>query len=80
VLPQNLFLLWEGWNGAARNNKTRRSFRLTWHAVVWSLWRARNDRIFNNSNSDVAEIVEAIKVLSWRWTLSRLQVPACLFY
>ncbi|KEH29474.1 hypothetical protein MTR_4g037265 [Medicago truncatula] len=58
-----MFLLWEGWNGAARNNKIRRGFRLIWHAAVWSLWRARNDRIFNNSNCDVAEIVEAIKEL-----------------
>ncbi|RHN59896.1 putative NTF2-like domain-containing protein [Medicago truncatula] len=65
-----MFLLWEGWNGAARNNKIRRGFRLIWHAAVWSLWRARNDRIFNNSNCDVAEIVEAIKVFPWRWTLS----------
>ncbi len=35
----------------------------------------RNDRIFNNVICGVAELVEAIKVLSWRWMLSRLKVP-----
>lgn len=40
----------------------------------------RNNRIFNNLTCEAAELVEAIKVLSWRWKLSRLKVPASLFY
>jgi len=53
---------------------------MIWHAVVWSLWRARNDRIFNNLTHDVEEVVEEVKVLSWRWGLSRLHTTACLYY
>lgn len=26
------------------------------------------------------ELVEAIKVLAWRWVLNRLNLPACMFY
>jgi hypothetical protein len=62
------------------NKKVRNGCLLIWHAAVWSIWRARNDRIFNDLSCGVAELVEAIKVLSWRWTLNLLQVPACLFY
>jgi hypothetical protein len=40
----------------------------------------RNDRIFNDAICGVEEVVEAVKVLSWRWSLSRLKAPACLFY
>lgn len=40
----------------------------------------RNDRIFNNSIGEVEEVVEDVKVLLWRWCLSWLQGPACLFY
>lgn len=50
---------------------------------AFGLWRARNNRIFNNSVREVeeiVEIVETVKVLSWRWTLTRLKVPACMFY
>jgi hypothetical protein len=71
---------WECWNGAQTNKKVRRGYRLIWHAAIWSIWRARNDRIFNNLICGVAELVESIKVLSWRWMLSRLKGPACLFY
>jgi len=36
-----------------------------WHATVWVIWIARNDRIFNNKVLEVDDIVEQIKVLSW---------------
>jgi len=80
-LPQpNLFRHWICWSVAASNNRLRKGYRMIWHAAVWSIWRARNDRIFNYTIAEVEEIVEAVKVLSWRWTLSHLKVSACLFY
>lgn len=62
------------------NKKIRKGLRLIWHAVVWSLWMTRNDRIFNNSLHVADELVEDIKVLSWRWFLNRTCASACLFY
>lgn len=73
--PPNLFIHWECWNGSATNKKVRNGYRLIWHVAVW-----RNDGIFNNSISTVEELVEAIKVVLWRWILTRVKVPACLFY
>lgn len=64
LTPPNLFILWECWDGAATSNKIRNGFRMIWHAVAWSIWRARNDRIFNYNIGEVNELVEAIKVLS----------------
>jgi hypothetical protein len=81
VIPQNLFSLWECWDGVTNNKKTRKGLRMIWHAVVlWTLWRSRNDRIFNNSFCEVEELVEDIKILSRRWFLNRTYAPACLFY
>ena len=51
-----------------------------WHAPLWVIWKAWNDRIFNNLIKEPDEIVEDIKVLSWSWVLSRLKNPPCLFY
>lgn len=80
LTPPNLFVLWDCWDGVSSNKKIRKGLRMIWHAVVRSLWRARNDRIFNNLMRAAEEVVEDVKVLSWGWGLSRLQMPACLFY
>jgi hypothetical protein len=44
------------------------------------VWKARNNRIFNNKIIGVDELVEQIKVLSWHWSLSRLKIATYLFY
>lgn len=53
---------------------------LIWLATVWVLWKARNDRIFNGVSLEVDDIVDEVKVLSWRWILCRMPIPACLFF
>jgi hypothetical protein len=80
LTPPNLFVMWDCWDGAFSHKKIRKGVGMIWHAVVWSIWRARNDIIFNNLTRDVEEVVEEIKVMSWRWGLSRLETTACLFY
>jgi hypothetical protein len=64
----------------AINKRVRKGYRLIWHATVWMLWKIRNDKIFNNGGCDVLSIVEEVNVLSWRWSLTRLDIPLCLFY
>lgn len=44
------------------------------------LWKARNDKIFKGINRGIDEVVEEVKVLSWRWVLERMKIPMCLFY
>jgi len=80
LIPPNLFTLWENWDGVSAGKKMCNGFPMIWHAVVWSIWCARNDQIFNNKTGEVDELVEEIKVLSWRWHLDRSNSPACMFY
>jgi hypothetical protein len=42
--------------------------------------KARNNKIFNTKEMEVLELVKDIKVLSWRWYLTRLKSPTFLFY
>jgi len=53
---------------------------MIWEAVVWVIWRARNEFIFNNVILRWEELVDEVKVLSWRWLFGRFNVPACMFY
>jgi hypothetical protein len=80
LIPPNLFVLWECWSEGERNKIIRKGLRLIWHATVWVLWIARNNSVFNSRITEVDEIVDDIKVLSWRWSLYRISIPMCMYY
>ncbi|GAU43110.1 hypothetical protein TSUD_373050 [Trifolium subterraneum] len=80
VTPPSMMILFEVLRGSARNKKTRLGFLMIWHATIWCIWRARNNSIFANGSFSPKVIVEEIKVLSWKWCLSRTKISPCMFY
>jgi len=80
LTPLNLFVHWECWSRRCGNKNRLRGQWLIWNTAIWVLWKARNDKNFKDINYEVDEIVEEIKVLSWRWMLHHLSIPACLYY
>lgn len=80
LIPRNLFVHWECWSGRSGSKFLSRGLWLIWHTAIWVLWKARNDKIFNGITVEVEEMVEEVKVLSWRWVLDRTNIPTCLFY
>jgi hypothetical protein len=80
VLPPNLPVLYDCFVASAKSKLGRVGFSLIWHASVWSLWKSRNNCIFSNGVVDYGEVVEAIKLASWRWGISRHKIPVCLYY
>jgi hypothetical protein len=49
-------------------------------AVVWKIWKLRNLILFENSTGTTAEVVEGVKVVSWKWWLARTSKSHRLFY
>lgn len=80
LIPPNLFVHWECWSLGGTNKKVLKGLWLIWHTTIWVLWKSRNYSIFNGSIIDVDELVEEVKVMSWRWLLERTHTPTCLFY
>jgi hypothetical protein len=80
VVPPNLSSLYACLSVAAPNIKVRKGFCLVWHSVIWAMWRARNNLIFNNVSKNPLELLEDIQILSWRWSADRLNISPCLFY
>jgi hypothetical protein len=80
VIPHNLFVRWECWRIRGGNKNRSRGLWLIWLTTIWILWRVRNDIIFKGITQGVDEVVEAVKVLEWRWVLERMKIPVCLFY
>jgi hypothetical protein len=79
VLPHNLFSIFHSLKEAG-NLKIRQGMVMICHAVVWHLWKFRNAIVFDNGRGTVAELIEAIKVSSWKWWLARSPSAHCLFY
>ncbi|CAJ2636054.1 unnamed protein product [Trifolium pratense] len=80
VMSFNLFHLYDCLCDAASSKKSRNGFRLVWHSVIWSIWKARNNKVFNGIVMDPLEIVDEVKVISWKWSVDRLKISPCLFY
>ena len=80
LTPPNFFVHWKCWSVGGKSIKEIKGFWLIWHTTIWVLWNRRNDKIFKGRNFEVEELVEEIKVLSWRWMLERLPTLTCLFY
>jgi hypothetical protein len=80
VIPHSISSLFEVFRGIATNAKIRKGFLMIWHATLWSIWKARNKAIFSTGSFLPNDIVEEIKVLSWKWSLGRLRITPCLFY
>jgi hypothetical protein len=80
VMPPSIFQLFDCLSVSAKNIKMRRGYRLVWHTAIWTIWNARNNFIFNKVKKELMEIVEDIKVMSWRWSADRLKIPPCLYY
>jgi hypothetical protein len=80
VLPGEVILSYGQLVGSGRNKRIRKGFSSVWLAFVWTIWKTRNDKIFNNVNGDVEVAVEYIQRISWQWFLNKVAANSCLLY
>jgi hypothetical protein len=79
-LPPSIFHSFVMLVGCGINKSRKKGLRLIWHAFIWTIWRARNNRIFNSCVIDLLEILDNIKRISWQWFIGRMAKSPCLFY
>jgi hypothetical protein len=66
--------------GNGSNKKRRKGLSVVWLAFVWAVWKARNDRVFNNVMVDVPTVVDHVQRLSWIWFMNNTaKVPFLLY-
>jgi hypothetical protein len=80
VIPPDLLHSFAVFIGCGVGKKGRKGMMVIWHAVMWCIWRMRNDVIFNNGTVDVNQLVDDIKRISWQWFIGRLAAGPCLLY
>ncbi|GAU28865.1 hypothetical protein TSUD_293170 [Trifolium subterraneum] len=53
---------------SAGDSRARRSFmQLIWLACVWVMWHERNQRLFRGSSNSLSQMLDKIKLLTYRW-------------
>jgi hypothetical protein len=60
--------------------KKKLGLLLIWHAVIWGIWKVRNDHVFNNKVYTIDEVVDLVMVKAWCWFLGRLTKHPCMLY
>ncbi|RHN59920.1 putative reverse transcriptase zinc-binding domain-containing protein [Medicago truncatula] len=68
VLPGDVISLFNQFNffgGAANSRKAL--LQVIWFASVWEIWKERNNRVFNDKNCSIPQLVDKIKSLTFLW-------------
>jgi hypothetical protein len=79
TLPHNLFSILN-FLSQSRGKKLRKGLVMIWSGVVWSLWRRWNVLFFHNGRKENVEVIEEIKMVTWKCWLSQSKVAHCLLY
>jgi hypothetical protein len=81
VLPDSIGALFRCFLVPIRHRmNASKGMLLVWHAVIWVLWKARNERIFRGIVIGPEEIFDRIQVVSWKWLMAKKVSSPCLFY
>ncbi|GKV10568.1 hypothetical protein SLEP1_g21912 [Rubroshorea leprosula] len=62
------FVQHEGW---FKDKRLREGWEVIWFAVIWTIWLARNGKIFNNETVDTDQLFQLIQARSFIWLKER---------
>jgi hypothetical protein len=80
VLPPTILLSYAMLVGCGSNKKRRKGFSVVWLAYIWVVWKARNDRIFNNVVFDASVVMDQVQRVSWQWFMNNTSKSPSLLY
>ncbi|GKV10561.1 hypothetical protein SLEP1_g21905 [Rubroshorea leprosula] len=62
------FVQHKGW---FKDKRSREGWEVIWFAVIWTIWLARNGKIFNNETVDTDQLFQLIQARSFIWLKER---------
>ncbi|XP_024640724.1 uncharacterized protein [Medicago truncatula] len=68
VMPFDVTGLFKQFTLLGGFSKSRQSIlQVIWFATLWEIWKERNNRFFNSKDSPIIEVVDRIKLLTFKW-------------
>jgi hypothetical protein len=62
------------------SKQARRGMVMIWISLIWTVWRHRNRIIFENGSVNLTELLDDVKIMSWKWWIGKLNSPPPLLY
>ncbi|GAU22987.1 hypothetical protein TSUD_98150 [Trifolium subterraneum] len=80
VPPNSIMQVFESFFGLGVGSRVQLGLILVWHAVVWTIWTSRNDMIFVGRSSTVDDLMDMVKLSSWKWFIGKNPDSPCSLY
>ncbi|GAU13096.1 hypothetical protein TSUD_173960 [Trifolium subterraneum] len=80
VSPNSIMQVFESFFGLGVGCRVRLGLILVWHDIVWAIRTSQNDIIFVGGSSTIDNIVDRVKLSSWKWFLGKNLDSPCSLY
>ena len=74
VCPPNLQSLFTWWFNVKYKSIEKGCWDALFPAVLWSIWKSRNGRVFNGKIPSMAEVMDLVKCRTAMWTKASYEV------
>ncbi|MCI18437.1 hypothetical protein A2U01_0039591 [Trifolium medium] len=80
IIPPNLASSFALLVGCGKDKRGKECLALIWNSLMWSIWKVRNDIVFNNKEVVIDDLVDQVKTQAWKWFIGRMAKSPCLLY
>ncbi|MCH82343.1 LINE-1 reverse transcriptase like, partial [Trifolium medium] len=80
IVPHNLITSFGMLVGCGKDKRDKECLTLIWNALMWVIWKFRDDCVFNNKDVIIEDLVDQVKLLSWTWFIGKTAKGPCLLY